>query len=150
MKESMNVALTKAWNKTSVDKQQELKTLWKNNNQGIHIHCPEGATPKDGPSAGAAITIAIFSLLNGIKIDHKVGITGEISLDGKVTQIGGLELKILGGIRAGITEFIFPEENINDFKAIKQKHCEKMKDIKFNSVSDIDEVFNIILKYDSV
>ena len=150
MKESMNVALTKAWNKTSVDKQQELKTLWKNNNQGIHIHCPEGATPKDGPSAGAAITTAIFSLLNGIKIDHKVGITGEISLDGKVTQIGGLELKILGGIRAGITEFIFPEENINDFKAIKQKHCEKMKDIKFNSVSDIDEVFNIILKYDSV
>ena len=148
MKESMNVALTKAWEKTPISVQKKLKASWKNNSRGVHIHCPEGATPKDGPSAGAAITTSIFSLLNNIKIDHKIGITGEISLDGKVTAIGGLDLKILGGIRAGITEFVFPLENIDDFKLIEEKYNEKIKDIKFNPVSHIDEVFNIMLKYE--
>ena len=83
----------------------------------IHIHCPEGATPKDGPSAGTAITVAIFSLLNNKKVKNTIAITGEINLQGRVTQIGGLKLKILGGIKAGVKEFIYPRENQKDFKS---------------------------------
>jgi hypothetical protein len=120
---------------------------WKNNGKGIHIHCPEGAVPKDGPSAGAAITTAIYSLLNNIKIKHDIGITGEISLDGKVTAIGGLDLKILGGVKAGIKEFIFPVENLEDFEKLDAKFKEKIVGIHFYPVSDLQEVFNIILDY---
>ncbi len=149
MKESMNVALTIAWEKTSVKRQKQLIAECKNNNKGVHIHCPEGAVPKDGPSAGGAITTAIFSLLNNIKINHTFGITGEIALDGNITAIGGLDLKIMGGIRAGIKEFIFPEENIEDFEKCKKKLGEKMLGVKFHSVRHIDEVFNLILDYDT-
>ena len=149
MKESMNVALTIAWEKTSVKRQKQLIAECKNNNKGVHIHCPEGAVPKDGPSAGGAITTAIFSLLNNIKINHTFGITGEIALDGNITAIGGLDLKIMGGIRAGIKELIFPEENIEDFEKCKKKLGEKMLGIKFHSVRHIDEVFNLILEYDT-
>ena len=148
MKESMNVALTIAWEKTPKKKQEDLLKSFKNNNKGIHIHCPEGAVPKDGPSAGAAITTAIYSLLNKIKIKNEFGITGEISLDGNVTAIGGLDLKIMGGIRAGIKQFIYPTENDEDFIKIKEKMKEKIENIKFFAVSHIDEVFNIILEYE--
>ena len=74
-------------------KLQETKFSGKNKEKGIHIHCPEGAVPKDGPSAGTAITVCIYSLLNNKKILNNVAITGEINLQGKVTEIGGLELK---------------------------------------------------------
>ena len=98
MKESMNVAKTLAWKLTpQKTKTKLLKDFEKTKLQGIHIHCPEGSIPKDGPSAGTAITIAIYSLLNKKKIKNDIAITGEINLQGKVTIIGGLHLKILGG-----------------------------------------------------
>ena len=108
----MNVARTLAWNLTSSKVQKKIiKDVGETKSQGIHIHCPEGATPKDGPSAGTAITTVIYSLLNNKKIKNNIAITGEINLQGKVTAIGGLDLKILGGIAAGVTEFIFPKDN---------------------------------------
>jgi ATP-dependent Lon protease len=111
MKESMNVALTLAWDLT--DEAVQNRTREKYNAEatkyGIHIHCPEGAVPKDGPSAGTAITTVIYSLLNNKKIKSNIAITGEISLDGCVTEIGGLDLKILGGLKAGVNEFLFPQ-----------------------------------------
>ena len=114
--------------------------------QGIHIHCPEGATPKDGPSAGTAITVAIYSLLNNKKIKNNIAITGEINLQGRVTQIGGLKLKILGGIKAGVTEFIYPRENEKDFNKFWEVYGEKpiVKNIKFNAVDTIHDVFNLV------
>ena len=117
MKESMNVAKTLAWNMTT-DKQKEklIAKFDKTKNQGLHIHCPEGSISKDGPSAGAAITTAIYSLLNDIKIKNNVAITGEINLQGEITAIGGLEIKINGGIKAGIKKFLYPEENERDFE----------------------------------
>jgi hypothetical protein len=66
---------------------------------GLHIHCPDGSTPKDGPSAGAAITTTIYSLFNNLKIKRNIAITGEITLTGNITAIGGLDLKIIGGIK---------------------------------------------------
>ena len=148
MKESMNVAKTLAWKLTSKAKKTKLvKDFEKTKLQGIHIHCPEGAVPKDGPSAGTAITTAIYSLLNNKIIKKDVAITGEINLQGRVTAIGGLELKILGGMRAGVKTFIFPEENLKDHKKFMEKYEPKNiipDDIKFISVSNIQQVLKIV------
>ena len=150
MKESMNVAKTLAWKLTSKAKKTKLvKEFEKTKLQGIHIHCPEGAVPKDGPSAGTAITTAIYSLLNNKVIKKDVAITGEINLQGRVTAIGGLELKILGGMRAGVKTFIFPEENIKDHKKFMEKYKPKNiipNDIKFISVNNINQVLKIVFQ----
>ena len=139
MKESMNVAKTLAWNLCTNSRK---KGILDKNLGGIHIHCPEGSVPKDGPSAGTAITIAIYSLLMEKKIPKHIAITGEINLSGMVTKIGGLELKILGGIRGGVTKFLFPKENKKDFDKImeKYKNTDKFKNIKFKMVENIKEV----------
>ena len=145
MKESMNVAKTLAWKLTPEKiKKKLLKDFEKTKLQGIHIHCPEGSIPKDGPSAGTAITIAIYSLLNKKKIKNNIAITGEINLQGKVTIIGGLHLKILGGIKAGITHFLFPETNKKDYIKFLEKFSDKInlkdKKVKFTPVNNITEV----------
>ncbi len=144
MKESMNVAKTLAWNMTLDNIKEELITKFeKTKNQGLHIHCPEGSISKDGPSAGAAITTAIYSLFNNKQIKNDVAITGETNLQGEITAIGGLEIKISGGIKAGIKTFLYPEENERDFEEWKSKNEEKQKDmnIQFIKVSKIDDVF---------
>ena len=147
MKESMNVAKTLAWKLTSNGKKKRfIKAGAETKMQGIHIHCPEGATPKDGPSAGTAITTSIYSLLNDKKIKNNIAITGEINLQGKVTAIGGLKLKILGGIKAGVTEFIFPKDNEKNFKKFMDKYGEKdiIKNIIFHPVINIQEVLALV------
>ena len=146
MKESMNVAKTLAWKITTKKwKKSFMEKVKDDKMQGIHIHCPEGATPKDGPSAGTAITIAIYSILNNKKIKNTVAITGEISLQGRVTAIGGLDLKILGGIRAGVNEFIFPKENMKAFNAFMEKYegHKLLEGITFHNVETIDEVLKL-------
>ena len=147
MKESMNVAKTLAYRLTSTERQKELMKVFKETNmQGIHIHCPEGAVPKDGPSAGTAITISIISLFNEKKIKHDIAITGEINLQGCVTAIGGLKLKILGGIKAGIKEFIYPTENQDDFDKFMEDYGDNeiLDGIKFHAVKHIDDVLPLV------
>ena len=139
MKESMNVAKTLAW---SLLPETTKKIVQEYTQKGLHIHVPEGATPKDGPSAGTAITVAMYSLFTEKLIKNDVAITGEICLSGRVTAIGGLELKILGGIKAGVKTFIYPQENQKDFLKIKEKYGEKQtfRDIKFIPVEHIEKV----------
>lgn len=147
MKESMNVAKTLAYKLTSPKRQKELiKSFKETNIQGLHVHCPEGAVPKDGPSAGTAITVSIYSVLNKKKIKHDIAITGEINLQGYVTAIGGLDLKILGGIKAGVKEFIYPEENKDDFNDFMEKYRTSniFKNIRFYPVKHINEVFKLV------
>jgi len=146
MKESMNVALTLAWNLTSYDMKEQMQSIHILNKNGLHIHCPEGATPKDGPSAGTAITTAIYSLFNNLKIKNNFAITGEICLNGRVTEIGGLDLKFLGGIKAGIKEFIYPKENQKDYESFieKYKDDDEIMSIKYHAVETIEEVFELI------
>jgi ATP-dependent Lon protease len=102
---------------------------------------------KDGPSAGTAITTTIYSLLNNKRIKKDIAITGEINLQGKVSAIGGLELKILGGIKAGVKTFIYPQENDKDYDKFVEKYKEKDvydDTINFVSVTHISEVLNMV------
>jgi ATP-dependent Lon protease len=146
MKESMNVAKSLAWNLTSNTIKKKLITQFTDTKcQGLHIHCPEGAISKDGPSAGAAITTAIYSLFNNKKIDNTIAMTGEINLQGEVTKIGGLDMKISGGIKAGVKTFLYPKSNSREYNEWKKNANETLyEDIHFYEVSTIQEVFKIV------
>lgn len=148
MRESMNVALTMAWDLTSeINKQSHIEKN-KSSSYGVHIHCPDCSTQKNGPSALAAVTVVIYSLLNNIKIKNNFAVTGEMNMEGHIMEIGGLELKILGGIKSGIKEFIFPIDNRADYETFieKYKNNNLIKDIKFHSVTTIEEIFILILE----
>jgi len=150
MKESMHVSLTIAWNLTSEERRKELRILYdgSNNKYGINIHPGDGAVHKDGPSAGVTITSVIYSLLNNIPIRSKIGMTGEIQMTGEVTAIGGLSYKIIGSIKSGIKEFIYPQENKRDFNEFYEKYKDDkiIEGVTFKSVSHISEVLEYILE----
>ena len=108
----------------------------------VHIHVPDGATPKDGPSAGLAMVTAIVSALTGIPVKKDVAMTGEVSLRGRAMQIGGLKEKLLAAHRAGIQTAIIPEENEKDLKEMPKTVTEGLKIIP---VKHVDEVLKIAL-----
>lgn len=122
IKESTDVACSLAWNSLTEELRNKYRTEWKKRPMGIHIHCPEGSVPKDGPSAGAALTLAIYSLLTNRKIRHDVAMTGEINLEGNVTEIGGLEEKLEGAKRAGVKLALIPQKNIRHLEKIKERN----------------------------
>jgi ATP-dependent Lon protease len=143
MKESMKVARTVAWNVLPTDLKKKLYTKCETDgNFGIHIHCPEGSTPKDGPSAGGAITLAIISLLTNIPINNTIGITGEIDLNGSIRAIGGLESKVDGAKKAGVKTVLCPSQNKHD--------VEKITNDKFTPIDDnfkivmVDNIWDIL------
>ena len=103
----------------------------------IHVHVPEGATPKDGPSAGIAMATSIVSILTGIPVRRDVAMTGEITLRGRVLPIGGLKEKLLAALRAGITTVFIPKENEKDIAEIPDN---VKKHLKLIPVADVDEV----------
>jgi ATP-dependent Lon protease len=103
----------------------------------IHVHVPEGATPKDGPSAGVAMATSIVSVLTGIPIRRDIAMTGEITLRGRVLPIGGLKEKLLAALRAGITTVLIPKENEKDLAEIPDN---VKKHLKIIPVADVDEV----------
>ena len=111
-------------------------------NKDIHVHVPEGATPKDGPSAGIGMCTALVSSLTGIPVTSAVAMTGEITLRGEVLPIGGLKEKLLAAHRGGITQVIIPKDNERDLEEIPKN---VIKDIKITPVQWIDEVFEIAL-----
>jgi ATP-dependent Lon protease len=109
----------------------------------IQIHIPEGATPKDGPSAGITMCSALFSLLTDRKADKTVAMTGEITLRGKVLRIGGLKEKSLAAYRQGIRRIIIPKENEPDLEEIP---ASVRKEIEFIPVSDFEEVIPVVIQ----
>ncbi len=108
----------------------------------IHIHVPEGAVPKDGPSAGITMCTALVSAITNKPIKREVGMTGEITLRGRVLPIGGLKEKSLGAHRAGLTTIIIPKDNIRDIDDIPESIREQLT---FKPVFSADEVLNIAL-----
>jgi ATP-dependent Lon protease len=149
MKESMTVAKTLAWSLTPKERQEELiKQFEETKNQGIHVHCPEGAVNKDGPSAGGAITLSMYSLLNNKPLDNTISMTGETNLRGRITAIGGLDSKILGSMRAGVKTVLYPKENSDDFNEFLEKYKDviDLDEMTFHEVDHIDEVMKIVFK----
>ncbi len=139
MRESCRIALSYIKANTKQFKIDE-KLLEKND---IHIHVPEGAVNKDGPSAGITITTALISLLKNQKVDNTIAMTGEITLRGRVLPIGGLKEKIIGAHRAGIKKVFLPQENKKDLEEIPK---EILKEIKFVFVEKYKDVYNKIFK----
>jgi ATP-dependent Lon protease len=111
-------------------------------NIDIHIHVPEGAVPKDGPSAGVAITTALVSALTGVPVKREVGMTGEVTLRGRVLEIGGLKEKSIAGHRAGLKTIVVPKENKKD---LDEMPSEVKKDIKFVFAEDVSDVLKVAL-----
>ena len=108
----------------------------------FHIHVPEGATPKDGPSAGIAMVTSIVSSITDIPVNREIAMTGEVTITGQVLQIGGLKEKLLAAHRAGINHVLIPKENEKDLVDIPKKVKE---DIKITPVKKVDDVLKIAL-----
>ena len=112
-------------------------------NRAFHVHVPAGAIPKDGPSAGITMATALASLLTQRPVKHTVGMTGEITLQGRVLPIGGLKQKVLAAHAAGITDIIIPERNRADLSEIPEN---VLQDVAFHPVMSIDEVLSLALE----
>jgi endopeptidase La len=122
IKESVEVATSLAWNHLDETLKNKYLLEFKKRPQGFHLHCPEGAVPKDGPSAGTALTVVLYSILTGKEIRNDIAITGEINLKGQVTAIGGLEEKLQGAKKAGVKLVLFPKENIKNLEKVKERN----------------------------
>ena len=140
MKESAKIAVS--FIRSQADKYFLDSDFYKT--KDIHIHAPEGAIPKDGPSAGLAITTAILSELSGIPIKHNIAMTGEISLKGNALAIGGLKEKSMAAYKAGCDTIIIPKDNLKDLTKISD---EVKNSVNFVSVSSFDEVAKVALEY---
>jgi len=138
MKESAQIALS--YVRSHVD---ELKVDHDSINKSFHIHVPEGAVPKDGPSAGVTMTTAIVSLLTGRPVRNTVGMTGEVTLQGLVLPIGGVKQKVLAAHRMGLTEVILPKRNEKDIDDVPQSVRDAMK---FHLASRVEEVLKYALE----
>lgn len=103
----------------------------------LHVHFPEGATPKDGPSAGAATTTAIVSAMTGIPVRADIAMTGEINLHGEVLEIGGLKEKILAAVRAGCTKVLIPQTNVRDLEELPESAKSKIAIVPVKTIDDV-------------
>ena len=137
MKESVQIAISLV-----KDIFPEKSKLFEEND--LHIHVPEGAVPKDGPSAGITLTTAIASLVMGVKVDSHIAMTGEVSLRGNVMPIGGLNEKLMAAERAGITKVFIPKDNVYDLKDVAKEVKDKLMIIPVVSVKDVLKYTKII------
>ena len=138
MKESARIALS--YVRSHAD---ELGIVPEAFNREFHVHVPAGAIPKDGPSAGTAMTTAIASLLSGRPVRHTVGMTGEVTLQGRVLPIGGVKQKILAAHAAGLTTVVIPERNRADLDDVPE---EVREELEIHPVMTIGEVLDLALE----
>ena len=143
MKESATIALE--YLKSNTDRYNLDPKLFES--YDVHIHVPEGATPKDGPSAGVAMLTSLMSLFTQKRVKKNLAMTGEITLRGKVLAVGGLKEKILAGKRAGIKEYILCKDNEKDILEIKEEY---RKGLIFHYVTDMEEVIRLAITNEDV
>ena len=103
----------------------------------LHIHVPDGATPKDGPSAGITLTTALSSLITGLPVPPNIGMTGEVSLQGGVNPIGGLPEKLLAAQRAGVKKVFIPEDNIDDLRDVPDEVKENLEIVPVSESTEV-------------
>ena len=103
----------------------------------IHIHIPEGAVPKDGPSAGITMFTAVTSLVTGKEVSQYLAMTGEISLRGQVLAIGGLPEKLMAAVRAGVRKVLIPKENMPDLEDVPEETKEKLEIVPVATIRDV-------------
>ncbi len=139
MQESIKFSYTIA---TNLLKQDIVNKFIKENPDGLHIHTPDGATPKDGPSAGAAFTTAFVSKILGLSIKNNIAMTGEIETNGAITAIGGLESKLNGAKKAGVELVFVPKENEKDYNKIIKKN-NKLIDKNFNIII-VENIYDVL------
>jgi ATP-dependent Lon protease len=111
--------------------------------RGVHLHVPAGAVPKDGPSAGVTMTVALASLFSGRAVRPTVGMTGELTLQGRVLPVGGIKQKVLAAHRAGLTEVILPERNRGDLEDVPE---EVRQELTFHPVLTVNEALDVALE----
>jgi ATP-dependent Lon protease len=142
MKESVEYAKKIAFSLLTNEEQEKIiKDGHEKKGFGIHVHTPEAATPKDGPSAGAAMTLAMYSLMSGKKVNNKVAMTGEIDLCKRVTAIGGVDAKLNGAKRAGVIKALIPKENEEDLEKLRRDGLSpEGDDFEVVLIEHIDEV----------
>ena len=102
-----------------------------------HIHCPAGAIPKDGPSAGVTMATALVSALSGRSARHDIAMTGEITLSGRVLPVGGVKEKVLGAVRAGIHTIVLPSENVADLEDLPSDVREKLDVVAVDELGEV-------------
>lgn len=146
IKESIEVALSVAWNKLNFNLKFSWMEKWKNNPECFHIHCPDGATGKEGPSAGTAMALAFYSRLTNRKVRHNIAMTGEINLREEVTEIGGLDEKLNAAKRGGATIALIPYNNKIDLDNIIKNNPNLIDDnFKVYCVDKFDKVIEFSL-----
>ena len=143
MQESARAAFTYARSLTAADKPRLDVPENFYENTDVHIHVPAGAIPKDGPSAGITMAVALISALSKKPTSKDIGMTGEITLRGKVLPVGGVRDKVLAAHRAGLKKIILPKENEKDLEEVPQEIKEQLQ---FIFVETIDEALRVTLK----
>jgi len=130
MKESVQIAISLVRSMYP-----DLSEMFEKND--LHIHVPDGSTPKDGPSAGVTMTTALASLVTGKAVSPKIAMTGEITLEGKVNAIGGLPEKLMAAQRAGVEKVFIPEENVDDLRDVAEEVKEKLEIVPVKTVTEL-------------
>ena len=136
MKESAQIALSLVKN-LYPDQAAEL------NRQDLHIHVPDGATPKDGPSAGITITTALASLVSGVPVSPRIAMTGEVSLQGGVKPIGGLPEKLMAAHRAGVVKVLIPKDNEDELQDVPAEIRDQLTIIPVSEVQEVLQMLNL-------
>ena len=146
IKESIDVAMSVAWNWLDESLKNKWMTKWKKRPERFHVHCPDGSTEKEGPSAGTAMSLAFYSRLINQKIKHDIAMTGEMNLRGEVTEIGGLEEKLNAAKRAGAKLVLIPFENEMDLIEINKRYPQLIDtNFQIKCVKSFDEVIQLCL-----
>lgn len=135
MKESIDAAFSVV---RSISKDYKLEDDFYEK-KDIHIHVPEGATPKDGPSAGIAMTTALVSVYTNKPVRNDIAMTGEVTLRGDVLAIGGLKEKLLAALRGGIKEVLIPKQNVKNLADVDKEILEKLEITPVNSIKEVLE-----------
>jgi ATP-dependent Lon protease len=150
IQESIEVAQSVSWNYLDDATKEKWTKHWKDRTEGFHIHCPDGATPKDGPSAGTALSLLFYSFLTQTLIPNTLAITGEMNLQGKVTEIGGLKEKTFGAKTAGAKVVLYPKDNQKDMDKIVEENSDLVsEDFRVIPVDKFEEVIEIVKKMNS-